>query len=306
MDKFDSTLFDNIKENINKNSLKIYGDTESQTYDVSYNITNIPIDNKNVSCNSGFSKFKNTIESGLLPPMVKWISLKKDVIVFEKRPEIKKISIIPETKSIVEEMNQEAIDLKSFFVELFIPWQVYVVILNENKTPAVVGAFLRPKQLTNLLDSLYCFPLPNIYTDGRICTPVVSSIAEIESQNIGQVVQNAYQMFWSSSFNYDLVVSCSRAAKNDFIKNDFTVSSNYTLHSEITCFLKKWQQKVCSIDDIKWIPVSEDDLSTTIDYNNENDYSLLSVINRFYNNYIGFTNSSFTFVNNLYNNFATS
>ncbi len=306
MDKFDSTLFDNIKENINKNSLKIYGDTESQTYDVSYNITNIPIDNKDVSCNSGFSKFKKTIESGLLPPMVKWISLKKDVIVFEKRPEIKKISIIPETKSIVEEMNQEVIDSKSFFVELFIPWQVYVVILNENKIPAVVGAFLRPAQLTNLLDCLYCFPLPNIYADGRICTPVVSSIAEIESQNIGQVVQNAYQMFWSSSFNYDLVVSCSRAGRNDFIKNDSTSFSHYTFHSEVTCFLKKWQQKVCSINDINWIPVSEDDLSNTIDHNNDNDYSLLSVINRFYNNYIGFTNSSFTFVNNLYNNFATS
>lgn len=305
MDKFDNTLFDNIKENIKRSSLKIYGDTKSQTYDVSYNITNIPIDNKDVPCNSGLSKFKTTIESGLLPPMVKWVSLKKDVIVFEKRPEIKKISIIPETKSIVEEMTQEAIDFKSFVVELFIPWQVYVVILNENKTPAVVGAFLRPTPLKSLLEPVYCFPLPNIYADGRICTPVVSSIAEIESQNIGQVVQNAYQMFWSSSFNYDLIVSCSRAAKNGFIENGFNPSLYHGSSSETNAFLKAWQDNIISIGDINWIPVSEDDLSQQIDCG-ESSYNLLAVINRFYNNYIGFNSNSFAFVNNLYNNFATS
>jgi hypothetical protein len=205
-------------------------------------------------------------------------------------------------------MPQKVIDFKSFVVELFIPWQVYLVILNENKTPAIVGAFLRPSPLRSLLEPVYCFPLPNIYADGRICTPVVSSIAEIESQNIGQVVQNAYQMFWSSSFNYDLIVSCTRGIKNGFIENGFPPYLNSGKESETTNFLKAWQKKVISVNDIKYVPVSEDDLSTDIDCH-ESSYNLLAVINRFYNNYMGSyvsASNSFTVINNLYNNFAIS
>jgi len=190
------------------------------------------------------------LKIGWLPPMVRWISESGSVVVLERPPERRQINYVRKKRSSASKMTAAQKAARNAKFNILVPWQVFVIGLAENYTPINIFSFTRPASLKTVRDQLFCMPMPNVYGDGKVCTPMLAEMADTECHSISQAVNLAYGMFWSSGFNYDLINSVKIGMSGGMVK-DAGQSDADT--DEFDRFFRSWSKNVSDISDMTFV-----------------------------------------------------
>ena len=140
---------------------------------------------------------------GVLPSMVRYLSDDHRIIIYERQPEIRHILYHPVYKANVESGSTA----RERSITLALPWQVYIVVLNNHYEPIKVHLYARPSKIDSINSKLYVMPLLNVYGDCSLCAPLISSMNVEKITTVAEALDVVYHMIWSSGFNYDLINS---------------------------------------------------------------------------------------------------
>jgi len=150
-----------------------------------------------------FASIKNSFtETGLMPAGVKAIGA--NYVVFEKPPCFKNIFFIPTQRS---DITDESI---AQVYRIPIPWQLYVIKFNPDMYVYEVRMYFMKNSLTSVHEELFLPPLPNFYTSGMLCPPIMDNMEDVDrySKNHAGIMQCGYDWVWNSGSNHDLTEAC--------------------------------------------------------------------------------------------------
>lgn len=182
--------------------------------------------------------FSSAIDSGLLPPGVRHIS--PGFVVFERPPTMQLVQYINNSVSEISsyengECNCEDSDhedctpieinpLSTYYIP--VPWQLYFAFYStspgsEYYLTSVKMFFMNSPYNSNDV-RLYSPYIPNFFTDGTLCNPMLESYEDIDRypKNISGVVESAYDWVWNTGFNADLYECINQLflqRSNDFV-----------------------------------------------------------------------------------------
>lgn len=142
--------------------------------------------------------FESTaIDSGLLPPVVRWISSDFKRFIVERPPFEASIRVKIGCAS-----NDEA-EWRSYKIP--IPWTVYCIRLDPKSNSLVeLYVFSRPEQIFTEADELFSLPVPNTYGHGEVCVGHSMDSDKMTGWSTEQTLNHVINNFWSSEFNIDL------------------------------------------------------------------------------------------------------
>ncbi len=194
--------------------------------------------------------------SGILPPAIKYHV--PGLIVFERPPSYQMVQYTPMTMS---EISGDS-EIKTY--RIAIPWQLYIVSYNSvDFLCNNVKMFFMDSSLNFINQPLYMPTLPNFYTNGALCRPMYSSMAEVNgyTKDLSGVLVSAYNWVWNSGFNHDLSENLHHLAKIQKKPFELAESCNFNIGSHnyrispenVSLILDKWQGiDVSDILKLKW------------------------------------------------------
>lgn len=138
------------------------------------------------------------IETGILPPVVRYVSNDNLSCLIERPPH----------RATIEYKDGPSYDKKSE-VKLYniaMPWTVFGVTLSKKLMIYSVFIWYRNDQIWSPADKLYSPVLPNVYPEGGICISESNSgaIYKTRHKDLASAVSLAISTFWGSTFNRDL------------------------------------------------------------------------------------------------------
>jgi hypothetical protein len=161
----------------------------------------------------------SNIESGLLPPGVR--NIFPGVVIFERPPTMKLVQYINNNVNEIASEGEEFYDeeedqytqveispIKSHYIP--IPWQIYIASYSTRPGSEYLLTSIRMYFSNSPLNHdsirLYSPYVPNFFTDGLLCNPMIESYEEIDrySKNVTGVIESAYDWVWNTGFNADL------------------------------------------------------------------------------------------------------
>ena len=162
-------------------------------------ITRMGVDGTSVSSKSFLTALKNDLapQVGLLPPGVRFVTPSKKLWLFERAPETITIDY---GNDILENISDETTRM-AYTIRL--PWLAYLVDLDQTYYPDSIFVYALRHSICSASDQLGVLPLSNFSTGGKLCQPHRSLVEDVPT-TIGEGLQLAYQMVWSSGFNRDL------------------------------------------------------------------------------------------------------
>lgn len=136
-------------------------------------------------------------DSGLLPPVVRWVSTSRRIWLFERPPTHITISHHNLKPNRITEASAQA------SYDLPLPWTAYLVELDAMYYPEHIFVYALGNSISSAGDIIGILPLANFYSTGKLCPPPREGFDK-GPKNVGEGLALAYQMVWSSGFNLDL------------------------------------------------------------------------------------------------------
>jgi len=205
------TIYPSENEDLlnNKSSFCFYDQGGKSDTVINYDITKKL---NNSLANFFYSKdfvSKDFVEDSIFTPGLLYID--NNFLVFEKPPTYKNIFFKPQLVSQIEQNSE------SVHYVIPIPWQTYIVSYDSYEDEGVKQYYIKDvymyfsnHAITSFSDDLYLPPLPNFYSNGLLCRPMISNMDEIKppKNNAEGIVSQAYEWVWNSGTNVDLTESC--------------------------------------------------------------------------------------------------
>lgn len=117
-----------------------------------------------------------SIDLGLLPPAVRWVSADSRGIVLERPP------------------NRYSVSYKDNIYQICVPWTIWGIRLSPKLKVNASYLFGRPYPVASPADELFAFPLPNMAKDSGIALPLKSFA------NVGQSLTTMISAYWARPF----------------------------------------------------------------------------------------------------------
>ena len=217
---------------------------EGHTHIERMGMAGIPISSK-----SFLKALKNDLapEVGLLPSGVRFVSATKKIWLFERAPETITINY---ALDMLDEIND---DTARTTYSIHLPWIAYLVELDQTYYPDSIFVFAMEHSLQRVDDKIGVLPLSNFSTGGKLCQPHRGTVEEVPT-NIGEGLQLAYQMVWSSGFNRDL---------------DANFSWCRGLRKPFSIFLQENRNSLCNFPWLltaHWETMSDDEIESIEDW----------------------------------------
>lgn len=118
----------------------------------------------------------SSVDLGLLPPAVRWISADGLGVVLERPPQ------------------ELIINYKEDLYTICVPWTVWGIRLGGQRNVSQSFLFARPYPLASPDDELFAFPLPNMSNNSEIALP------SKRSGQIGQAFMQMIEAYWERPF----------------------------------------------------------------------------------------------------------
>lgn len=193
----------------------------------------------------------NEIETGILPPIVKYLSPSGRNIILERPPQVITLNYYGVIK---DKINKET-TLQQFDIPL--PWTVYGITLDDNYQPLDIYVYAARRPIQGLSDKLFVLPITNCELSGKFCAPL-DTARKVSS--IGEAINMAYSAVWSSNFNLDITENLEEGFNNWMPKLIFNGRGNRKSmeNLKISNFYKRWEEftidEILSVED--WFPAS--------------------------------------------------
>lgn len=142
--------------------------------------------------------------TGLMPPGLKWVSGSRSYWLFQYPPRYQTIIF---HNAQAHRVNQRT--RKENF-ELILPWTAMLVELDATLFPDRVWIFALEGPLQSFSDIIGVMPLPNLYPNAQVCFPE-NARALGSPQDIGEAINLAYEIAWSSYSNIDIAHTLAQA-----------------------------------------------------------------------------------------------
>ena len=255
-------------------SVDITGEASEDTATVSYSLGSLDFDLAGVPVNQLPLPVTQGLEIGWLPAMVRYLSPDRRVIVYERPPEVKDLNYISLSQAAIVSNRTSMGSLRSNtqHFKILIPWQVYVIGLTTDYTPSTMYVFARPEPLSNLHSALYNMPLLNLFGNGKVCTPKMTEMQDHNGSSVSEGIQTAYNMFWSSGFNYDLLTAVNVGQESSYVQWTPRQDGDEEDIDEIGSFYQAWSRNVHHVNDINFCPPSDGDTDTSPACDENGDY----------------------------------
>lgn len=195
-------------------------------------------------------RYKHSIPTGLLPPVVRYMHPSRQIVVFDRPPTQVTINFFGKK---LGEYNPENGKIRKQEYDVWLPWTVYIIYLNQGVISeiylyAIDGPFDSMKKKLRLL------PIPNYYPDGRFCQP-----EELQPfKSVADAVSKAYQIVWNSNFNLDTIEALYHYYSEhlNFLSRDLGVHEQDTMRQSTAGILHAWSKltktEVLELSD-KWL-----------------------------------------------------
>jgi hypothetical protein len=197
------------------------------------------------------------VGSGILPPVMRFISSDFRRFIVERPPFFATISV-KKDKAYNKTKPEE--------YTLAMPWTVYgirfgstVDMKDKSKWAASLHLWFRPTQIFTEEDKLYVPLLPNSYQGGDVCQWTMST-GHTEDMNdtninVGTIVNTIIASYWSSIFNFDITSNF----QEKYIPQPLRSSTSfYGTSAMAISVLDKWAElDMPEVLDLEWTPVSD-------------------------------------------------
>lgn len=142
--------------------------------------------------------------TGILPPVVRWISPDFHRVILERPPFMAKIKFKNAEKEDKGEIHQ---------MELPIPWTVWYLKLGKDYEHALRQGYIwaRNTPIYTEDDELFALPISNVWSSGEMCVgkivnnELAAERGATQKIDIGLVINRVMSTFWSTTFNLDLL-----------------------------------------------------------------------------------------------------
>lgn len=139
------------------------------------------------------------VDTGILPPVVRWMSKSRRIVLFERPPCIMRVGYSHAKLYDINEQTKENV------FEIPIPWQLYAIELGQDYYPVHVAVYAMQHSLKSWQDKLGLMPLPNLYKSGFVCMPQRDFAKDDVATNVAEGIAIAHRLVWQSGFNTDLI-----------------------------------------------------------------------------------------------------
>lgn len=142
---------------------------------------------------------KTTRTTGVLPPVVRYISATGRFILLERPPQIMSFNYYGKMQNDIEKAQLQEFDLP-------LPWTQYAIGLDHLNRPYMTYVFATPHAIQGVKDVLYVLPVPNCEINGKFCTPYPEwNQNQDKPWSISEGINTAYAAIWNSNFNTDII-----------------------------------------------------------------------------------------------------
>lgn len=179
--------------------------------------------------------------SGVLPPVVRWVSPAGRGVLFERPPQEVTINYFGVKQDAIDEQktNQQ--------YTLQLPWMLYAVLFDPKFRPAKIRMYAMANSMQGANDHLMMLPLPNIYATGEFCLPLQNQwVTDDAVWTMADGINAAYDQIWESGFNRDVTDLVTRAYSEKAPKQIF---ANPHPNAKAANIMKVWER--ASRNDIK-------------------------------------------------------
>lgn len=215
-------------------------------------------------------------DSGLLPPVVRWISPDFKTYLVERPPMQVSINYKNNTKN--AKIENDKVTVTNY--KLYLPWTVYLINFSDSEMSQMgrMYAFARNSSIWSEDDILYHLPCPNVFNDGGICTgglleDAIGQLENTEEIDTSTILNCLVNTFWASSFNLDVMEFATSSAIPEYFIDRGVIQKIDGAHSFVktgTGFLEEWSK--CSQEDVleiayretKWYTGVEGELILTV------------------------------------------
>lgn len=140
-----------------------------------------------------------TAHSGLLPPVVRWISRFGHGVILERPPQKVTLSYYGVKRNDVSKASKEQL------YELPLPWMVYGIMFDGKFRPRNLRVYGRKAPIQDAEDELMNMPLPNLYANGEFCLPQQTAWHEDpKTWTLAEGIVAAYNQIWNTGYNTDI------------------------------------------------------------------------------------------------------
>jgi hypothetical protein len=141
---------------------------------------------------------KLPMDTGVFPFDLRWVSPNGTGAIMEVPPGPRII-----TFTNADQFASGVGDKPVHQIQVWAPRTVIGVVLSNSWSPVTVWTYVVPKPIEGRQDLLYQLPLPNLYSDSRVCLP--STERNFEQSTFAHGLFAAYETVWDTRYNTDLL-----------------------------------------------------------------------------------------------------
>jgi len=146
--------------------------------------------------NEAYNTSVKVCDRSAIPPAVRWISPRQDIVVWERPPHYVTFQF-----SDAYQRNLSSNRASQHSVRIALPWQYYVIGLTKNNKIANIYMFFGYESLRSLRSQIYVPPLLNFYSDCKLCQAAIQ-----KSRNMTVVLVTYWILYTRLSGILDLIM----------------------------------------------------------------------------------------------------
>lgn len=144
-------------------------------------------------------------ETGLLPPVVRWMSPTRRWIMLERPPTMQTIKFHAGKPYDIDEGK-----IREHIIQLPIPWTLHLMMLGSDYYPEMIAVYGLYGPLSSTKNKVFSLPLVNHYTTSALCMPPRQ---DANLRSVADGIALGYSIAWHAGFNHDLNESIKLAAQ---------------------------------------------------------------------------------------------
>jgi hypothetical protein len=179
----------------------------------------------------------NFLKTGILPPAIRYLSPNRRFFIWERPPTYATVNYVHSYQATVE---ADSVPHATYRIPL--PWQRYLVYLDNTGYVVALYLSLHAEQMQSLDEYINFAPFPNFYAENYLCLALYNHLPE-GNREVAYGTTLAYNMLWNSGFNRDIfdafaqLINVKNNPLSRYTQNPglcFKVWSNYPLEQVLT------------------------------------------------------------------------
>lgn len=184
-------------------------------------------------------------QTGLLPPVVRWVSPNGRAVLLERPPQVQ----VMQYYGVKQSQLNRASEVQTY--ELPLPWILYGFAFDQRYRPALVRMYAMKGPIEGMDTPLFSLPLTNLHRSGEFCLPVQTDWhADTSPWTMAQGIVAGFNQVWSTGFNTDITEQITVAYQQ---RQPAELFENIPREKKVKASnILKWWERATLAETTKW------------------------------------------------------